>query len=875
MLSSTAQVRGIVLEEDSSQPVIQAAVQLLSPKDSSQILGTVTDNDGHFSLNAAPGEYVARISFIGFLTQNRTIRVSRTGGEVDMGRILLVPDALQLESAVVSAVAPLVTSVADTVVYNPAALIVEEDAMLEDLLKKIPGLEVDENGSASLNGRRISMLMVNGQRFFGNSVSAGLKSLPAEMVENIRAYDRQSDFSRITGVDDGESEPVLDVRIKPAFMRNWNNRLNLGYGTSDRYSGSFNGNRIDDHGQATIVASANNVTSPNPFNSKANQLGTGSAGDIDRGEAGFNLSRKEGGSDLGGSVHYDWNLRDASSSAQTENVYSSSTNYGSSQSKTDSQKHNLKLNGHFEWKPAKDWNIMIKPVLTYSRTDSRVSTESRTVNVSELLLNSSNSSNHTLQDRLNANLTFQLHRRLNDKGMSATLRSYVEYTWAGDDVTSGNSTRYWQIKSNPDSTRVLGYWQLTRLHGLNTNTWLTWNLPLAKSMFLQMQYRFQYRHYSNEKDSFTTLGGIWFDAFQSGAAKYDFFGHYLLINYRYIKKKFNLTAGVLLVPQHTRLSYPDASSRDTSTFVFSAAPNLNIRYNKSKEEQLSLTWTSFAGQPWTGYLLAVPVSTSPTYIRYGNPGLLPSYTHNMNLTYNLSNKKKQNSLVCNAAARIVERAVSMSTEYDPETGARVARPKNINGNWSADASLVYNQTFGNSGFSLGSNSKFEFNNNVSYLYDSKTRSDVVNTIIRAMAIERFNCTYRNKWLELTTNLSGQYTLEQSYFRPSLSQHPWAFSAGLSAVFRTPWKMMLSTDFSDWSQRGFAFKELNRDFLIWNARLSQSFLKGALSLSLDWKDILRQHENLIRSFNAERRSITTFNGVNSYLIFRLSYRFRSE
>lgn len=870
-----AQVRGIVLEEDSGQPVIQAAVQLLSPRDSVQVLGTVTDNDGNFSLNAAPGEYVARISYIGFVTQARNIRVSRTGGEVDMGRILLSPDALLLESSVVTATAQLMTSVADTIVYNPAALIVEDDAMLEDLLKKIPGLEVDENGNVSLNGRQISRLMVNGQTFFGTSVSAGLKSLPAEMIENIRAYERQSDYARITGVDDGESEPVLDVRIKPAFMRNWNNRLTLGGGTSGRYSGRFNGNRIDEHGQATLVASANNVTNPNPYNSKSNQLGTGSSGDVDRGELGFNLSRKDSRSDLGGSAHYDWNLRDASSSAQTENVYTSSSNYGFSQSKVNSQKHNLKLNGNFEWKPVKNWNILLKPVLTYSRSDSRSSSDSRTLNASELLLYSAQTSNRTIQDRLNANLSFQVHHRFNDHGMSATLRSYVEYIWSGDDVTNDNNTRYWQIKSNPDSLRRLGYWQLTRLHGLNTNTWVTWNQPLAKNMFLQLQYRFQYKRLSNAKESFTTLEDIYFDPGQSGRAKYDFFGHYLLINYRYIKKKFNLTAGVLLVPQHTRLHYPDGASRDTSTFVFSAAPNLNIRYNKSKEEQLSLTYTSFAGQPWSGYLLAAPVSTSPTYIRYGNPGLLPSYTHNMNLTYNLTDKKRQSSLVCNAGAKVIERAVSLSSEYDPETGGRVARPKNIDGNWNADASVVYNQIFGKSGFSLSSNTKLEFTNNVNYLYNSKTKSDEINTIIRAMAIERFNCTYRNKWIELTANLAGQYTLENSFYRPSMNQHPWSVSAGVSAVFRAPWKMMLTTDFGDWIQRGYLFEELNRDYLIWNARLSQSFLKGALTLSIDWKDILRQQENLVRTFTAERRSITTYNGVNSYIIFQLSYRFKSE
>lgn len=900
---SFGQVRGIVLEEENMQPVVQAAVQLLSPKDSSQVVGTVTDEDGFFSVNVAAGNYLARISYIGMATVSRDVHVPGSR-DVDMGRILLSQDALWLDQATVTASVALATMSADTVVYNPAALIVAEDAMLDELLKRIPGIEVDDKGNVVMHGKEVKQLLVNGKKFFGGDVASGLRNIPAEMIESIRAYERASELKRISGIDDGEDEPVIDIRIKPAFFRGWNNRVTAGMGNRWRYAGRLNSNRMTDSSQVTIVASAQNRPSPNSFNEKNTQLGTGSTGDRHKGEAGATFALDKPKADLGGSVHYDYLLRNASTSTLSENIYSTSNTFTSGNGLADAIKHNFKADGLFEFKPDKRWNLLFKPVVTFSRSDNMNSSDNfnylnDSCLVADRVYHSVNSS-RTVQDRLNANLTFQVYHRLSDKGRSISLRTYLEYQNNTDEIMTDNGTRYFRIKSNPDSVRIYKRFQDTEVNQFHSSATLTYNEPLAKGMYLQVLNRVQYRLYLIDKDSYrmeedypewTFSGhrgnacsmlpdgyGQSYDPSQSCNARYDYLADYLTINYRLVRKKFNMTAGVVVVPQYTHISYPDekVSVGDTATFTISAAPNLSLKWNKSKEEHLSLSYRSNASAVPSAYLLNVPNSNNPLYVRLGNPGLRPAFVHNANLSYDLGSRKKQNSLIVNAYFKLIQNAVSMSTSYDPLSGIRTAMPKNINGNWNTNASVVYNNTFGNSGFSMSTDTKFTYDNSVAFLYDSKRKQDDRNITRRASAVERLNGTYRNKWLELTLNLAGVYIMERSEFRPMMNQTPWALSAGVNAIFRLPWKMTLSSDFSDWTQRGYSYTEFNDDFLIWNARLSQSFLKGKLTFTLDWHDILRQQPNITRSFSAERRTITVeHNAVTSYILFRVSWRFKSR
>ncbi|MEG2332670.1 MAG: carboxypeptidase-like regulatory domain-containing protein, partial [Bacteroides sp.] len=253
-------VSGKVIEEDTKEPVEMAAVQLLSLPDSTQVVGVVTNKQGGFVLpKVKAGKYLLKISFIGFYTKMLPLQLANNVPVKNVGTIALKTDAVMLSEAVITAEAPQVSIVEDTLVYNSSAYRTPEGAMLEELVKKIPGAEVDESGNVKINGKEIKKIMVDGKEFFGGDVKTGLKNLPVNMIDKLKTYDKKSDLARITGIDDGDEETVLDLKVKKGMNQGWFGNADLAAGTEKRYSGNLMLNRFVDKTQFSFIGSGNNV----------------------------------------------------------------------------------------------------------------------------------------------------------------------------------------------------------------------------------------------------------------------------------------------------------------------------------------------------------------------------------------------------------------------------------------------------------------------------------------------------------------------------------------------------------------------------------------------------------------------------------------
>lgn len=899
--SRRAFVRGIVCEEDSSSVVIQAAVQLLSPKDSSNIEATMTDISGQFSLGAPLGEYILKVSLLGYKPHLSNILLN--GPDLDLGSIILSQDALWLEGAVVSDRADPVKVVGDTVVYNAAALLVEEDATLEELLSKIPGLEIDQSGNVLLNGRPIKQLYIGGRRFFGGDVKAALKNLEANLIENVKAYDRDSDFTRLTGIDDGEKEPVLDLTVKKKMMGAWQNTVGAGIGTSQRYGLRASANRIDKNKQTSIIINRNNTVQPGGISSTGQSvLGSGGSGDRTYTEAGISFSRDIRDGEISGHLQYNGTDRftDADLRSQTFNATGSTFNHGRNISL--SYRQDVKGDLTFEWKPDKSTTVFIKPTFTYNHTNGSTDYSNfsyRYENDSSLLNNVGNLSRNFIH-KAGATFTAQYTRRLAKKGRSFTVRNYDTYNYTGEENLYDYNTRYHNIKSNPDSVLIRKNYLQTLYHTIYGYLQFSWNEPLGKGFHLQMSARAEYRYQTNARDFFD-IGQMWpgwsfagegsystaverlpltytesRSELFSASGNYSMFSSLLMANMRYVRKKFNITAGVSLRPETGILRYPTSEGMQRyRTNVFHAAPNINLRYNKSKSEYLSLSYNSWSGSPGLYNLLPVSSGTNPLYIHYGNPELKPTFTHSAKFTYNCSNSSKRSSYVLDLGFNLVENSVSNSTIYDETTGGRTVTPVNINGNWKVTGSFVTNKTFKGKLFSLTNHIKAEYQHGQSYLYNGQLKEDELNSTGRLMARELMEGCFRNKWMETILSLGGDYTLESNRLRPGLNRQPYTIYGGASMMFTLPWKMRLSAKYTELYQHGYYYTE-NRgeSFHLLNASVSQTVLKGHGTLRIDAYDILKNQKNVVRSFSTTSRSTNTYNGINFYVMLRFTYRFKT-
>lgn len=905
-------VSGRVIEAGTKEPVELAAVQLLSLPDSAQVAGMTTSTQGYFSLSKQkPGKYLLKVSFIGYVTKIIPVQLTANVPAKKMGNIELATDAVMLQEAVVVAEAPQVTVVEDTLMYNSSAYRTPEGAMLEELVKKLPGAEIDDDGNVKINGKDLKKIMVDGKEFFGGDVKTGLKNLPVDMVDKLKTYDKKSDLARVTGIDDGEEETVLDLTVKKGMNQGWFGNADLGAGTKDRYTGRMMLNRFVDKTQFSIIGSANNVNDQG--------FSGGGGGPRWRSNNGLNATKMLGANfatqtnklELGGSVRYNFQDADISSINSSERFLQNGNSYSNSNNKNRNKGTNLNADFRMEWKPDTLTNIIFRPNFSYGRTNNASRSESGTFNedpfnlivnpndylnfdnlsddpLKDIRVNATNSASLSKGKSLSGNATLQVNRKLNNRGRNLTFRGVFGYGDNDNDQYTQSETRYYQLLNHlgGDSILYRNQYITTPTRNYNYTAQVTYSEPIAKATFLQFSYQFQYKYSKSDKTTFDLLdypdwaiGGALPSGYESHAvdslsknAEYRYYNHDASVGLRFIRPKYQLNVGMSFQPQNSTLSYKKGDYMiDTTRTVFNFAPNMDLRFRFSKVSQLRFTYRGRSNQPTMENLLPITDNSNPLNIRMGNPGLKPSFAHTMRLFYNTYNAEKQRGIMTHFSFTATQNSISNSTRYNEETGGLITRPENINGNWNAFGMFGFNTALKNKKYTINTFTNVNYQNNVAFLYNQDTKNNDRNTITGLTLGERVTGSYRNDWFEFSLNGSINYTAERNKLRPENNQEPYTYSYGASTNITMPWKMTLATNIANQSRRGYRDSSMNRDELIWNAQLAQSLLKGAATVSFEVYDILRQQSNISRSLSADMRSVSEYNGINSYCMVHFIYR----
>ena len=905
-------VSGRVIEAGTKEPVELAAVQLLSLPDSAQVAGMTTSTQGYFSLSKQkPGKYLLKVSFIGYVTKIIPVQLTANVPAKKMGNIELATDAVMLQEAVVVAEAPQVTVVEDTLMYNSSAYRTPEGAMLEELVKKLPGAEIDDDGNVKINGKDLKKIMVDGKEFFGGDVKTGLKNLPVDMVDKLKTYDKKSDLARVTGIDDGEEETVLDLTVKKGMNQGWFGNADLGVGTKDRYTGRMMLNRFVDKTQFSIIGSANNVNDQG--------FSGGGGGPRWRSNNGLNATKMLGANfatqtnklELGGSVRYNFQDADISSINSSERFLQNGNSYSNSNNKNRNKGTNLNADFRMEWKPDTLTNIIFRPNFSYGRTNNASRSESGTFNedpfnlivnpndylnfdnlsddpLKDIRVNATNSASLSKGKSLSGNATLQVNRKLNNRGRNLTFRGVFGYGDNDNDQYTQSETRYYQLLNHlgGDSILYRNQYITTPTRNYNYTAQVTYSEPIAKATFLQFSYQFQYKYSKSDKTTFDLLdypdwaiGGALPSGYESHAvdslsknAEYRYYNHDASVGLRFIRPKYQLNVGMSFQPQNSTLSYKKGDYMiDTTRTVFNFAPNMDLRFRFSKVSQLRFTYRGRSNQPTMENLLPITDNSNPLNIRMGNPGLKPSFAHTMRLFYNTYNAEKQRGIMTHFSFTATQNSISNSTRYNEETGGLITRPENINGNWNAFGMFGFNTALKNKKYTINTFTNENYQNNVAFLYNQDTKNNDRNTSTGLTLGERVTGSYRNDWFEFSLNGSINYTAERNKLRPENNQEPYTYSYGASTNITMPWKMTLATNIANQSRRGYRDSSMNRDELIWNAQLAQSLLKGAATVSFEVYDILRQQSNISRSLSADMRSVSEYNGINSYCMVHFIYR----
>lgn len=915
-------IAGTVIDAASSEPLQNATLQLYSLPDSTFKAGVASDTEGRFTMSVRPAEYFLRVSYIGYVTQEKPITV-KASERTDVGELKMSTDAVALVETVVTAEVPPVTASGDTLIFNSAAFRVPEGSMLAELIKKYPGVTIDEDGTIKINGKTVNRILLSGKDFFGTDKDMALQNISADAVDKVRVYDKQSDFSRITGIDDGEEETVLDLKLKRGVADGLFSNTDLGYGTKERYVFRNTTGYYNDNSQYTLVLSANNVGGQGFSDGRSRGFRGGGGGLTAPKQGGFNFAYANDKVELGGNVrvnHRDTDSRSWSSS-ETFMPQIGRNQFSNSRSNNFSRSTSFNADLRFEWKPDTMTNIIFTPSVGYSTSDSWSQSVSATFNenpfdyvdeyrktlygdvfaaMDSVAVNSNRSESMSDSESRSASATLQINRRLAKPGRNITFRGRFSYNGSENNSYSTNNVKYYQTTAGSAGYDRKRY-STTPGENWSYDLRFSYTEPLMKNLFLQLSYSYNNSYNSSDRSTYVFDNipdsiyvmllnsnyhqpGLpedyrqYIDNDLSRFSTYRTQRHDAQVMFRYVTDKINLNAGVSWIPQHTEMKY-QYMGVDTlfARNVNNISPNVRFRYRWSKQTTLNVTYRGSTSQPSMTDLLDITDDSNPLYITKGNPGLKPSFSNRFNVSFNTYNVDAQRGINVSASFNNTLNSISRKATYIEETGATISQPDNINGNWSASGVFGFNSAIpSNTKFTYSTFTNVNYSNNVSYISMQGVKGSVKNNSKTLGVNERLSANYRSDNFDISLSGFFSYSHSAASAQPEDKMDVFNFSYGPSANYTLPWQnIKISTNLSMSSRRGYSDPSANTDELVWNAQVSASFLpRNALTVSFQMYDILHQQSNISRVVDALSRRDSETNAIYSYCMLNLSYKFNN-
>jgi hypothetical protein len=918
------EISGFLVDSESKEPLSLATVQLLK-MDSTFISGAMSNDSGKFVIQApANDKYLLKVTSVGYFPAVKRIQM-QDDHDLNMGLLQVLANSTLLKEAVVKAQALKVTVKEDTFIYNSAAYRTPEGSTIEELVKRLPGAQVDDDGKITINGKEVKKILVDGKEFMTGDTKTAMKNIPTSIIEKVKAYDQKSDLARVTGIDDGDEQTVLDFGTKPGNNKGLMTNVDVGVGTKDRYSSRLFGGYFNSDWRVFGMGNANNV----------NDMGFGGrGGGFGRGRNGLNASKMAGVNinyekkdtlKVDGSVRWNHSDGDAYSKTSSENFVSTVGSFSNSINQNYSRSNSWNAQFRVEWTPDTMTNIMFRPTMSYSTSDGLSASQSASFNedpytyvtspldelaalsTDSVVVNSNKNSSMSYSKNKNFGAMLQFNRKLNSKGRNVTLRADANYSDSESNSLSMNNVHLYQMKDQygNDSTYQTNRYSLTPSKNWNYTLQATYSEPLWKGAFLQLRYRFKYSYSKSDRNTydFSNLGEGFFSSLSTGYrmwnnyldylatetgmpysdyldkdlsrfSEYKNYTHSIELMLRMIRTKWQFNAGVLAQPQksHYVQDYQGVSA-DTTRNVFNVSPTFDFRYRFNKVSNLRLNYRASTSQPSISDLLDIYDDSDPLNISTGNPGLKPSFTQRFSLFYNSYFQQTKQAAMAHVNFSTTNNSISRRVTYNDVTGGRLTRPENINGNWDLNAALMFNTPLDSAGnWNVNTFTNFSYNNNVGYVTLGRNQDSQKNTTKDMNINERLAASYRNDWLEVEFDGSLNYRHSRNQLQATSNLDTWQFSYGLNFNVQAPWGTTLATDVHMSSRRGYSDASLNTNEFVWNAQLSQSFLKGKpLTIMLQFYDILHNQSNFSRSISASQRTDTEYNAINSYAMLHINYR----
>lgn len=898
--AQTVFISGQVYDK-SNQTIVGANIVLLQPSDSAMISGTTTDIDGNFKLKTQQQQKVLiRISYIGY--QDIFITKVLANSSVSLGKLVLIEKATSLEAVNVIGEAIPVIQKGDTTQINAEAFKTNPDANAEDLISKMPGI-TSQDGKIQAQGEAVQKVLVDGQEYFGDDASTVLKNMPAEIVDKIEIFDKKSDQSEASGIDDGNTIKTLNIVTKVQFRNGVFGKVYGGYGSGDKWRGGLNLNFFNNKRRFSILENSNNVNEQNfssddllgvmstsgggqkggrggQPNDAGNFLVDQKSGITTTHSFGLNYANQWGKVNFSGS--YFLNYSDNNSISELYRQFITTQNeglvYGENQ-QSNSTNLNHRLNFRVEWKIDSLNSILFQPKVSVQQNDATSSLKGRN-DILTILQSFTSSDYKSNLTGLNLSAPLQYRHSFAKRGRSFSINLTPGYNQNKGDNYLNSFIQYY---SDTLSADMVDQYANRDVQGIIVSSNVTYTEPITPKSQLMFNYKINYNKSKSDREtydsSFVNHDFSVLDTTLSNVYHSEYVSHSFGTSYRYQEVKWNFNAGISY--QYAQLDgtqlFPNAYTIGKS--FSSILPNAQFQYKFSKKKNLRINYRSSNKAPSISQLQNVINNTNPLLLTTGNPDLKQNWQNSVTFRYTTSNTEKMQSFMALISGTFTENNIVNNTSIASSDsliapgitlarGVQLSKPINLNGYMNVRSFNIFSFPIAKIKSNLNLNFGGSYTRNPGMINNQINYSNSYNAglgfALSSNISEYFdftissNTTYNNISNTLQTKLNSDYYNQTSKLKIQVM----------------PWKwMVLQSDINHQYNSGLS-ADYNKNYFLWNAAVGCKFLKdnkGELRLSIF--DIMKQNNSISRNTTETYYEDLKTNVLQQYVLLTFTYNIK--
>lgn len=890
------------LTDTSAQPLVGATVMLLAPKDSALISFTRSNTDGVFDFkNLSGGDYLLRCTYFSYKNLQKSVRLEGSETVLDLGKLTMEIRSNLLNEVEIVGEANPVTFRNDTIEFNAGSFKVKDNAVVEDLLKKLPGVEVAKDGTITAQGKEVQNVTVEGKKFFGNDPTIATKNLPADAVKKVQVFDKKSEQATFSGVDDGVREKTINLDLKDDKKKGWFGKVAAGGGASEggdlRYEGRTTLNSFKPKRQISILGMGNNTNQAGfsiedymAFSGAMRSMMGGGGGRvslqfdsdnmdvpldfgnnegyIDTWAGGLNFNKEYGKkNDFNGSYFYSLSDKNYDESiirnSSLENRQFTTNDHATRENITDNHRLNLTLDQRID-----SFNsVQLASTFLYTQNEQNSRSTSQTTGPDGRLQNDGGRDYRS--DAKASNWTGNAlwrHKFVRKKGRNMTTN--VNFGLNGNNANSNSfaPNRLFDDSGQPLFSDTIAQYQDYTNNVSNWGAKATYTEPLGRKRYLEFNYGYYQTLNKANKDVYDTNNGERnYNTLLSNAYENTFGYHKGGAGFRVSRKKWNLGTGIDLQSAVLEGVVTKGQGLPVRQTFEHLLPRMSLHTEFGQNNNIDFSYNTSLTPPTVDELQPVPDVSDPRNISEGNPDLRPEYAHNMNLNFASFNPENFQSLFGGVFASYTEDKIVMAQQVDPQTFIRRYRPLNTESAFNLNTTIAYGMRVK----SWDSRFRLHLSGNLAKGQSFINNSENTTTTTKAGPSLSWDFDPA-EWFSLATEArfswnKSQYSIDKAFDQAYVSQN---YSSEVDV--QLPKNFAINSSFNLALYNGLS-AGYDKPIPIWNATVSKLLMKSKkLELALTVRDILNRNVGISRTANLNYVEDRRVASLGRYALLRLTY-----